>query len=379
MDSQDTDSKSSKDSENGSQIIITSKPAKNRDDKPIFNDIVNPSKDNSTIGDYSQIERQQGPQFVLRTPISKATAQNFSAEGQTYWDRNPTWVNPVSSPTSTTRTVSSSFYSAAQLPKAQRSPQSDVETKHNTGTWTPLTTSDEQHGVRFAFRSNFGNSNFSLSAIEGPGVWGLMSRLTSFMSSRSLDFFEDDILNNFNMEVGAVASRVEVWRQRLEDERTHSARSQPSSAESGSSPRSNSSRRVHSIITDEIHHLIRLIRDLMCSRFGRFSWGLFGIEDRIKVLLERGSHLAFPISEILLMNIWRMLKHLLELNENDTEKSHGMHSVAEAINNAFCAIRSLIHLGKAYRNAHESSDSEYTAQDLRSLMTCSKINLSKNP
>jgi len=74
------------------------------------------------------------------------------------------------------------------------------------------------------------------------------------------------------------------------------------------------------------------------------------MEDRIMVLLERGSHLFLPAAEILLMNIWRMLKHLLDLNEKGTEKSNGVHSVAEDINNAFCATRSLLHLGKAYRN-----------------------------
>jgi len=103
------------------------------------------------------------------------------------------------------------------------------------------------------------------------------------------------------------------------------------------------------------------------------------MEDKIMVLLDRGSQLVLPVAEILLMNIWRMLKHLLDLDENETEKSSGAHSVAEALNNAFCAIRSLIHLGKAYKNAHESSDSEYTAKDTRSLMTGSNVDLGKQP
>jgi len=211
MDSQDTDSKISEDSEKGSHIIIISKPRKNRANEPIFRDIVDLSNRNSAIGDSSQIERQKRPKFVLQTPISKDTAKNFSAEGETYQDRNPIWVNSASNPTSNNRTMSSSFHSVVRLPMAHLSPQSDVETKHNNDNSTPTFTSEEH--VRFAPGSDSGNSNCPLSSIEGPGVSGSMSRLASFVSSRSLDFF-DDILNNFNMEVGTVASRVEMWRQR---------------------------------------------------------------------------------------------------------------------------------------------------------------------
>lgn len=91
------------------------------------------------------------------------------------------------------------------------------------------------------------------------------------------------------------------------------------------------------------------------------------MEDSLLLLLERGSDIFFPAAEVLIMNIWGMLKKLLDLDEDDTEKNGRAHSAAEAINNAFHAIRSLIHLGKAYRNVHESSDGEYTAEDVRSL------------
>jgi len=91
------------------------------------------------------------------------------------------------------------------------------------------------------------------------------------------------------------------------------------------------------------------------------------MEGRLLLLLERGSDIVFPAAEVLIMNIWGMLKKLLDLDEDDTQKSARVHSAAVAISNAFHAIRSLIHLGKAYRNVHESSDGEYTAEDLRSL------------
>jgi len=74
-----------------------------------------------------------------------------------------------------------------------------------------------------------------------------------------------------------------------------------------------------------------------------------------------------------------MLRKLLDLNEDDSEKSSRVHSLAEVINNAFYAIRSLVHLGKAYRNAHESSDSEYTNEDSRSLLGGLHLRVVKKP
>jgi len=81
------------------------------------------------------------------------------------------------------------------------------------------------------------------------------------------------------------------------------------------------------------------------------------------VLMEMGSHMVFPAAEILMMNIWRLLREILDLQGNDIDKNGRMNSVVEAITNALNAIRSLIQLGNAYKNAHEPSDSEYTAGD----------------
>jgi len=142
-----------------------------------------------------------------------------------------------------------------------------------------------------------------------------------------------------------------------------------------SSPRSAPLTQTHSFIIEELHHLIQLTRDLTNSLFGSFGWGLLGVEDRLMELLERGSNIVFPMAEILIMNIWRMLRLILDLHENDTEKRGGVHSVAEAVNNAFSAIISVIRLGKAYNNSHESSDSEYTCEDSRSLLASSIANL----
>jgi len=328
MDSQNTDSKNSRNSEPSSQVIVISKPPKSCDNELIRNGTIGPSNSNSLGGNF---DRRQRPGHVLWTPPSKATTRDVCKEGQVYRDRNPTWVNSTSNVTSNTRMASSSFLSAIRLPMNQPSPQSVIETKHDH---------DEKQLEVSAEPCSNSVGSCPLPVIEGPRVIRLMSRLTSFISSQSLDSLDEEALNNFNLEVGTVASRVDMWRQRLEDERTNSVRSHSPSGDTQSSL-------ANYFITNEIRSLIVLTRDLTNSLFGRFSWGLLGMEGRLMLLLERGSDIVFPAAEVLIMNIWRMLKKLLDLDEDDSEKSSRVQSAAEAINNAFYAIRSLIHLGKA--------------------------------
>jgi len=216
------------------------------------------------------------------------------------------------------------------------------------------------------------DSSSSLPEVESSGVSGLFSRLTSLITSRTLESLDESVLNNFNLQVGTVASRIDMWRQRLEDER--SVVSDSRSVDIGSSSRSLSANQPHTFIADETRHLLQLVKDLATSVFGRFSWGFLGMEDRLTVLLEMGSHMVYPAVEIVMMNTWRLLD-ILDLHDNDTDKSGRMHSVVEAINNALNAIRSLIQLGHAYKNAHEPSDSEYTAEDSRSLLERSLASL----
>jgi len=366
MDSQDTDSKKSASSETGSQVIVISKPPKSCDNELIRNGTIDPSTSNSPGDNF---DRRQPRGHVLYTPPSKATTRDVCKEGQVYRDRNRTWVNSTSNVTSNTRMASSSFHSAIRLPMNQPSSESVIETKHDHD--------EKQLEVSTEPCSNSVTS-CPLPVIEGPRVIRLMSRLTSFISSRSLDSLDEEALNNFNLEVGTIASRVDMWRQRLEDERTNSVRSHSPSGDTQSSLGYTPSNQANYFITNEIRNLIVLTRDLTNSLFGRFSWGLLGMEGRLMLLLERGSDIVFPAAEVLIVNIWGMLKKLLDLDQDDAEKSVRVHSAAEAINNAYDAIRSLIHLGKAYRNVHESSDGEYTAENLGSL-ACSLANMDTRP
>merc|ERR1719494_577606 len=128
----------------------------------------------------------------------------------------------------------------------------------------PGVTAEPANNLRNRFSS-------SAAAAQASGVFGLFSRLTSIISSRPLYGLDEGVLNNFNMEVGTVASRVDMWRQRLEAERTNSVRSNSRSADLGSSPRATPANQSYTLITDEIHHLIQITRDLTNSLFGRFS------------------------------------------------------------------------------------------------------------
>lgn len=369
MDSQNNEPENSEKSEPGSQIIIISKQTKNRKGLSLRNDDIDPPHNCRSL---------RTPPFVLRTPTPDADVQDASQERPVFRVRIPPRTNSTPNLTMNTRTPSSSYHTASRVQLTPFTPQSigDIKTDGDyLNNLTPLWRSEEQHVVRNEPANNFGISSFR--AGQDSGVLGLLSRMTSRISSQplALDSLDEEVLNNFNMEVGAVASRVDMWRQRLEEERTNSVRSYSRSADLGSSPRATPANQSYTLITDEIHHLIQITRDLTNSLFGRFSWGLLGMEDKLMALLQRGSHVVFPMAEILVMNIWRMLRQILDLHEDDTEKGGGAHPVSEAINNAFYAIRSLIQLGKAYRNAHESSDSEYTAEDSRSQLARSLANL----
>jgi len=193
-----------------------------------------------------------------------------------------------------------------------------------------------------------------------------LSRVTHLITSPTLESLDEQVLNDFNMEVGTIASRVDMWRQKLEDERSTSNHSN-SLLDDASPSDSSSDNWAYAFISDEIQHLLQMMGNLTNSLFGGSGWGLFGIEDKLVVLLQMGSKMVFPVIEVLVMNIWRMLREVLSLHWDDTEKVGGLCSVIDAINNAFHAIRSLIHLGNAYRNAQEPSDSDYTG-DARSVL-----------
>jgi len=118
---------------------------------------------------------------------------------------------------------------------------------------TPLLT----HPVVRPEHSNNPRNSFPSSVTaQASGVFGLFSRLTSIISSGLHNYLDEEVLNIFNMEVGTVASMVEIWRQRLDDERTNSVQSNYRLQDIGSSPRFTSANQNHNFIKDEIHHLI---------------------------------------------------------------------------------------------------------------------------
>lgn len=369
MDSQNNDSKNTVKCETNSQIMMFSKTATNCDKIPLGNDDIDPNTSNPTMREFLNLERHQTTRFYLRTPTPNSDLEGMSEEGQIYQERIPPRVNSTPNLGSTTRTSSGSFHSAIGISLIQLTPESVIEKKHDDDNW------NNQEGIDSKSLNHLARS-YTLPATPGNfGIWRLMSRFTSLVRSRPLDFFDEEVLNNFNLEVCTAASRIDMWRQRLEDDRTNSVRSHSRSAWIGSSPHFAPSEQAQSFITGEIHNLIQLTRDLINSLFSSFGWGLLGIEDKIMVLLERGSHIVFPAAEILITNFLRMLRLILDSQKDNSEKRFGVYSVTEAINNAFSAIISLIQLGKAYRNAHESSDNKFITEDSRSLLAGSLANL----
>jgi len=236
--------------------------------------------------------------------------------------------------------------------------------------------------VDFSFTS-LTNSSPNLrsnnSAAPRFKVLRLLSRLTSIIRPSPLNCIDEEVLNKFNLEVGTVASRVDLWRQRLEDERTNTVRYNSCSVEIGSSPGSTPPNQTHTFIRDEINHLVTQVRDLASLLLGSFGLGLLGMEEKLMVLLEMGSNMVYPVAENLIVHIWRMLREILDLHEDDTDKSGRIFLVIDAISNAFDAIRSLIHLGKAYSDAHEPSDSDYTGENSRLLLERSFTNFDLKP
>jgi len=314
-------------------------------------------------------------------PTRDAPPRDVPEEGQLYRERIP--PRTKSSPNLTNNAIPRNYFQTGLRRRmCQLRSQSVVDMKYagdSTDDKPKNSALLYTSAARPALRAQPVEDNEPQQAALGHGVLGFISRFTSILRLRNP--LDEGVLNNFNMEVGTVASRVDMWRQRLEEERTNSIRSHSRSIEAASPHRSTpASPETHAFITGEIYHLLQLTKDLASSLSGRFtSWGWLGIEDKLMVLLQMGSNMVFPVAEILIMNIFRMLRELLDMQGDDTEKNGGISSIIEAINNAFYAIRSLIHLGKAYQNAYERSDSDYTGEDSRSALARSLSNFDQKP
>lgn len=371
-----TDSQISEKSEPGSMRIITSKPAKSCKWKLLGDDEFGPCIGPPRPPSSNSQQRDDPPSdiSIVRSPNpdSRAPDREVAQEAQQFQRRIPSRTKSTPDLTNN-KTSRYNFHGGL---RHRRLPQ--LRSESQLGKTVPKgnlisTSSKYSSAVLPRIRTQPPHTLRNLEprpAVQGSGVFGgLLSRLTSVLSNRTLESLDEQVLNDFNMEVGTVISRVDMWRQKLEDERSTSVRSHTRSANSVSPQQSSSYNQAYAYISDEIQHLLQMTRNLASSLFGSFTFGLFGMEGRLMMLLQMGSGTLYPVIEILVMNIWRMLREFLNLHGDDTEKIGGLRSVIEAINNAFYAIRSLIHLGKAYRNAQEPSDSDYTGGDSRSVLT----------
>jgi len=196
---------------------------------------------------------------------------------------------------------------------------------------------------------------------QSGGILRLMSRLSSLMRYRSSKKLDEETLKRFTQEVGIVASRVNMWRQRLAEE--CSTLSYPGSVDY-SPPDTSFTAKFYAFICREIQHLVKLTTDLATSIFGTFIWGLSEIEDNLRVLLQMGPRIIYPAIVFLVNSIWRILRELVDLWREDGGKTNALHLAVEALNNSFIAIQSLIHLGYAYQSMYEPSDRESTVEGM---------------
>jgi len=382
-----TDSQNSERSEPGSRIIITSKSSiltskvtKNCTKGPLCNDSTDTTAfdtgpplngpclmPTSDVRDNEIVASEVTP-ILSHTLSPPEPVREIPERAEQYSRRVPSRTS--STPNLSNNNAPLNFQTGLRRRRmANLRSQSVLEMKHDgVNPYVSTTSRIPRQRIRTEPPPTLRNKEPTAS-----GVFGLLSRLTSLMGSRSLGPLDEQVLNNFNLEVGTVTSRVDMWRQKLDDER--SLRSQTRSVEIASTNQTTANGQAYAFISGEIQYLVQLTSNLTQSLFGGFSWGILGgMEGRLITLLEMGSNIVFPVAEVMIMHIWRMLREILDLHWDDTEKVGGLRSVVEAINNAFYAIRSLIHLGYAYRNAREPSDREYIGDETRSLLDGSLAN-----
>jgi len=269
MDSENNDLENSEKSESGSHMIINS-PSKNcasitlKDEKKGFSN-------NNTIPGSLYFRSPLTQPSVVPSPAPDALAGDLPEGAGLYRERIPQRTNSNPNLMNISRTPSNSFHPALRLRLSPITTQPVLEMKHEGGTvnnFTPILSSAVNQGFTTERDNDFSNIS-PLPEVESSGVSGLFSRLNSLITSRTLESLDESVLNNFNLQVGTVASRIDMWRQRLEDER--SVMSDSRSADIRSSSRSLPVNQPHTFITDEIRHLLQLVKGLATSVFGRFS------------------------------------------------------------------------------------------------------------
>jgi len=200
-----SDSQSSEKSDQGSQIIITSKHVNYSTEACLKKDNEEPPGCSSGLPISTSLEvRNTIPSDTVSRYSPTSNSHDARSRDLQYCERTP--LRTKSTPNLSNKTKRSySISGLRRRPYARLRSQPPTEHKCLDGNLqkpSPLQT----RGVL----PTTGNRR----AHQG-GISGLFSRLTSFVSSRTLETLDEQVLNNFNLEVGTVASRVEMWRHKL--------------------------------------------------------------------------------------------------------------------------------------------------------------------
>jgi len=184
MANQNNDLENSEKSETGSQKIIISKSLKKCESTPRRHKDLETSNISPPILSSRHFESRDSLPFGLLSPTPDVPTVDVSEQEQQYRERIPPRINSTPNFTSNTRTSSGTGHPSLRFGIAQLTPQSAEEMKYDDEKLSNITPLLTHPGVRPEPTNNPRSSFPSSVAAQASGVFGLLSRLTSIISSR---------------------------------------------------------------------------------------------------------------------------------------------------------------------------------------------------
>jgi len=189
------------------------------------------------------------------------------------------------------------------------------------------------------------------------------------------------VLNNRKVEklqaqMKLIASAVAIWHQKLENKRSVVTTPSRSIDTIGTGSKSDewTYTRGESPLPFIFHGIELICRQVINITSGSWlSWSFSNLERKLLHALQAGSVALLPVIENLLQTMWNFLKDFWEIQESDLEQPY---SILDVVKNAFQVIRSLIHLGYAWRNSCGFSDPAYAIHEDRAKNVDEKVYLS---
>jgi len=251
MYSESNDLENSEKSESGSQKIIISWPSKKWAGTKLSDEKKGSSRYKKILGTH-YFESQLTQPSVEPSPGPDV----LSEEARLHRERIPQHTKSDPNLININRKLSNRFHPSLRVRSRPITTQPDFEMKNEgaaVNNFSPILSSVVNQG--FTTERDDDVSNISpVPKVESSLISGLFSSLMSRIASRTFESLDESVLNKFNLQVGTIASRIDMWRQRLEDER--SVMSDARSVDIGSSSLASPVNQPHPFITDETRHLL---------------------------------------------------------------------------------------------------------------------------